>query len=140
MKILRYQMFIGIITPKVENSQYENTSWTKEIDGREVTITIHQVQDYLKSVSAPVIEIPVSEIYHMCCHEGKTDIKTIDRSEKSDLSYPIIIAKGLNGEWSMILDGHHRLFKAHNHKIEKIKAIVLDLNQSPREYQSMFGG
>lgn len=132
MRILNYNMFVN------ENKDYEETKWTADVDDKEVTITIHEVQDYLKSVNAPTIEIPVEEIYDMCCHEGKTDKQTIERSEKSDLSFPIIITKGSIGNWSMILDGHHRLFKAHNNGIEKIKAIVLDLKNAPKEYKVMF--
>lgn len=131
MKILNYKLF-------TENKDYEETYWMDEVDGEEVKVTIHEVQDYLKSVNAPTIEIPVDEIYHMCCHEGKTDKDTIERSERSDLNFPIIIAKGLSGNWSMILDGHHRIFKAHNHGIEKINAIVLDLKKSPKIYQNLF--
>ena len=74
----------------------------------------------------------------MCCHKGKSDKGTIERSERSDLNFPIIIAKGLNGDWSMILDGHHRLFKAHNHDVDKITAIVLDLKDAPMKYQDLF--
>lgn len=128
MRILNYSLFI-------ENKDYEETSWTSN-DGQKVTI--HEVQDYLKSINAPTIEIPVDEIYDMCCHEGKTDKGTIERSERSDLSFPIIIAKGLGGNWSMILDGHHRLFKAHNHSVSKIKATVLDLKEAPKIYQKLF--
>ena len=132
MRILNYDMFVN------ENKDYEETKWIADVDGKEVTISIHDVQDYLKSVNAPTIEIPVDEIYNMCCHEGKTDKQTIERSERSDLSFPIIIAKGTKGNWTMILDGHHRLFKAHNNGIKTIKAIVLDLKNAPKEYQVMF--
>ncbi len=55
MKILNYNLFL-------ENKYYEETSWTAEVDGKEVKVTIHEVQDYLKSVNAATIEIPVNEI------------------------------------------------------------------------------
>lgn len=131
MKILNYKLFI-------ENKDFEETYWTTEVNGKQVKVTIHEIQDYLKSVNAPTIEIPVDEIYDMCCHAEKTDEETIERSERSDLSFPIIIAKGINGNWTMILDGHHRLFKAHNNGVKKIKATVLDLKEAPRVYQKLF--
>ena len=118
----------------LESKDYEETSWT---DGG-VTITIQDVQKYLDEKEVPVIELDVEEIFPMCCHRDKTDKATIERSERSNLDYPIIIAKGLAGNWTMILDGHHRLFKAHNHGIDKIKARVLDLKEAPEEYQKMF--
>ncbi len=128
MKILNYKLFI-------ENKDYEETSWTSN-DGQKVTI--HEVQDYLKSINSPIVEISVDEIYDMCCHIGKTDNETIERSERSDLSFPIIIAKGVDKDWSMILDGHHRLLKAYNNGVDKIKALVLDLANAPKIYQELF--
>lgn len=113
---------------------YEETSWS---DG-DFTITIKEVQKFLDDNKVKITKIPVEEIFHMCCHRDKTDKKTIERAEKSNLDYPIIIAKGLAGQWTMILDGHHRLFKAHNNGIKNIKARILDLKEAPEEYQKMF--
>jgi hypothetical protein len=139
MKILSYNLFtIQKITPKVENNHYKDTSWTDTIDGKEVTITIQEIEDYLDSKNVNIIEIPVNEVFTMCAHKDKTDSETLKRSEQSDLSFPIIVAKGLDGKWSMILDGHHRLLKAHNQGEEMIKARVLDLMTAPKEYQKMF--
>ncbi len=122
----------------LEDKNYEETSWTDEVNGEEITITIQQVQKYLDSVNAPIEEIPVKDIFSKCCHRDKTDRETIERSERSNLDFPIIIVKKSNGEWGMILDGHHRLFKAHNNGIEKIKSRVLELDEAPIEYQVMF--
>ena len=74
----------------------------------------------------------------MCAHKDKTAKETLQRSELSDLNYPIIITKNLNGKWGMILDGHHRLLKAHNHGDKMIKAKILDLKFAPDEYKKMF--
>lgn len=139
MIILSYELFtIHKFTPKVENSHYKDTSWTDTIDGKEVTVTIQEVEDYLDSQNVPIIEIPVDEIFDMCAHKDKTDSETLSRSEQSELSFPIIIAKGIDGKWSMILDGHHRLLKAFNKGEKMIKARVLDLKTSPKEYQNIF--
>lgn len=116
---------------------YQDTYWSKNINGKEVTVTIHQVQDYLNKINAPVIEIPVKDIESMCIHVNKNDKETKERSEKSDLGYPIIIVKS-NNIYTMILDGHHRLLKAINHNLEKIKAKVLDLGTAPLEFREIF--
>ena len=109
-------------------------------NGQERTITIQEVQNYLDKINAPLIEIPVKDIYQMCCHRDKTDPETLARAERSNLDYPIIIAKGEDGRWTMILDGHHRLYKANAHGVEKIKARVLDLSLpgTPEDYKKMF--
>ena len=118
----------------LENKDYEETSWTDN----GITITIQEVQKYLDDNKVPTTKLDVEEIFPMCCHKDKTDKDTIERSERSNLDYPIIIAKGLSGNWTMILDGHHRLFKAHNNGIKTIKARVLDLKEAPEEYQKIF--
>lgn len=121
----------------IENNNYEDTSWTMEIDGKEKTITIHEIQDFLKNSS--IIDIKVDDIKSKCIHLNKTDKETFLRSQKSDLNYPIIICKGLDRKWGMILDGHHRLKKAIDNDINMIKAKVLDLKNSPDLYKKMFG-
>lgn len=118
---------------------YKNTSWTKEINGKEVTITIKDVEKYIEKEDIPTTKIPVDDIFDMCIHKNKNDKKTLKRSEQTNLKYPIIIAKDINGEYTMILDGHHRLLKAKNHNKENIKAKVIDLFEAPYKYKKMFG-
>lgn len=110
---------------------YKETSWTDD----DVTITIKEVEDYLKDEE--VIEIPVKEIADKCIHKDKKDKKTKDRAEASDLSFPIIITT-TKGKYGMILDGHHRLQKAINTEEKTIKAKVLNLDDAPKKYQEMF--
>ena len=131
MYIQRYLIFLN------ENNNYEETSWTKEIDCKEKTITIHEIQDFLKNEK--IVNIKVDDIKSKCIHLNKTDKKTLIRSQKSDLNYPIIICKGLDGKWGMILDGHHRLKKAIDNNVETIKAKILNLKNSPDLYKKMFG-
>jgi len=115
---------------------YTETKWTTKIDGKKETITIQQIQDYLKIQH--IIEIPVAEIEDLCIHKDKDDEETKLRSEKSDLSFSIIISKDLDGKYKMILDGHHRLLKAINTNQKNIKAKVLDLKDAPEIYKKMF--
>jgi hypothetical protein len=117
---------------------YQTTSWTDTIDGAEKTITIQEVEEYLDSVNAPVKEVEVDEIIHLCAHRDKTDTETLERSERANLSYPIIISRDKTGKYNMILDGMHRVLKAYNHKMLKIKARILDLREAPRDLQIMF--
>ena len=139
MRILRYEIFISkfIITEK-EDKNFDETSWTKKINGKDVTISISDVIKYLDDNNVGVIEIPVDEIKEKCIHRDKRDKETINRSEKSNLLYPILICKLKNGKWGMIIDGHHRLLKAINNGVEYIKARVIDLSTAPYEYTSMF--
>lgn len=119
-----------------DKNYYEETSWTMQVDGEDVTINIHQIQDYLKY--EPVIEIPVQEIENLCVHKNKKNKKTLKRSQESDLSFPIIISKNSNSDYNMILDGNHRLKKAIDNKIKYIKAKVLNLKDAPSDFKKMF--
>jgi hypothetical protein len=110
-------------------------SWTSR-DGK-ITIKIKDVIKYLDENNVPVVEIPVKDIFDKCVHKYKIDKETLDRSERSDLKFPIIVLKN-KGKYYMILDGHHRLLKAKNHNIDKIKARVFNLEDAPNEYKEVF--
>jgi hypothetical protein len=120
----------------LEYNNYKETLWTDKINGKDVTIKISEIEDYLKD--EPVIEILVDNIKDMSIHKDKKDEETKKRVESSDLNYPIIITKNIDGNYNMILDGHHRLQKAINSKEIIIKAKVLDLKTAPKKYQIMF--
>jgi len=132
MKLLRFKSYF-------ENKHYEETYWSKKINGKEVTITIKDVQNILDEKNVDVENIAVDDVSDMCVHKDKDDEKTLARSEKSNLDYPIIISKDLKGNLNMILDGHHRLLKAINNNHDNIKARILDLSKCSIEYQTMFG-
>jgi len=107
-------------------------SWT--VSG--ITIKIEDVQKYLDENNIQVVEIPIKYIFSLCAHIDKTDKRTLDRSERSDLKFPIIVLKK-NGKYHMILDGHHRLLKAKNNNIDKIKTRVFNLEDAPDEYKKV---
>lgn len=132
MKIIKsFKMFEG-------EDHYTSTSWTRDIDGVETTVTIGELEKYLEEKNVPVIELEVDKIFHLCAHKDKKDEKTLARIEEANLDYPIIVSRDLSGKYNRILDGMHRVLKAHNHKIMKIRAKVLDLKTSPKKYQIMF--
>jgi hypothetical protein len=120
-----------------ESNNYLETSWTCDIDGVEKTVSISEVEDYIKD--APIIGIPVNIIKGMCCHLGKSDEATLSRSNAANLDFPIIISKDVDGKYNMILDGHHRLLKAINNNVVTINAKVLDLSTAPILFKRMFG-
>lgn len=123
-----------------KESHYDETSWEIEINDKVVKVTIHDVQKFLDDINTPIVEISVNSIKDMCCHLGKTDDKTLKRSEDSNLSYPVIITEDNNGNYGMLLDGHHRLLKAFNNDIEKIKARILYIDEPnvPVEFKELF--
>jgi hypothetical protein len=122
----------------LENSNYQETSWTIEKGGREITIGINDIQKYLDNNNISIKEIPVNTIADMCIHKDKKDKKTLKRAQEADLKYPIIIARDSSGKYTMILDGHHRLKKAIDNGLSKIRARIIDLEKAPEEYKLLF--
>ena len=111
-------------------------SWTDTIDGKQVTITLSQILEYLKD--APVKEIDPKELEHLRVGAVKEpDEEHLKRINHGSLDYPIIVIASKN-RYKMLLDGNHRLQKALYNNIAKIKVKVLDLDTAPLSYQQMF--
>ena len=111
-------------------------SWTDTIDGKQVTITLPEVLEYLKNV--PVKEVNTKQLEHLRVGAvKKPDEAHLKRINQSNLDYPIIVIAS-QGKYKMLLDGNHRLQKALYNNIPKIKVKVLDLDTAPLSYQQMF--
>ena len=111
-------------------------SWTDTIDGKQVTITLSQILEYLKNV--PVKEVNTKQLEHLRVGAvKKPDEAHLKRINQSNLDYPIIVIAS-QGKYKMLLDGNHRLQKALYNNIPKIKVKVLDLDTAPLSYQQMF--
>ena len=77
--------------------------------------------------NTPVKEIdPKSIKYNFSGRQDSDPSKTKERVMKADLSYPIIVVKNKAGKIFAMLDGTHRLEKALNLGLDKIKTKILD--------------
>ena len=77
--------------------------------------------------NTPVKEIdPKSIKYNFSGRQDSDPSKTKERVMKADLSYPIIAVKNEAGKIFAMLDGTHRLEKALNLGLDKIKTKILD--------------
>jgi len=110
-----------------------DTSWTADIGGKKVTITLGDINVYLDENRVPVEEIDAESIEDILI---KTD-RDPNRVESADLDFPIIVSK-FNGNFYSVLDGQHRAVKSIQNNIPTIKARILDLNSAPEEYRKMF--
>jgi hypothetical protein len=105
------------------------TSWSIEIGGSEKSIGILELEELMSKLNSQQVEIPIDDIWHLCVHKSKRAKETKERSQESDLSFPIIICKDLEGNYSRILDGNHRLMKAKTLGEKYITAKVLELKE-----------
>ena len=74
----------------------------------------------------PVEEVDPKSINYDFSGRDEDSTKTKDRVTQADLSYPIIVVKNEKGKIFTILDGTHRLQKALNLNLDKIKTKILD--------------
>jgi hypothetical protein len=132
---MKYNQLISkYLKENMHGDNWKSTSWTDIINGKEITVTLQDLLGFIEN--DPIVEIPTKMLEPFALHRDKKDVETLKNIEKSDLQYPIIVLKKLNGY--QILDGHHRLQKAINNKISKIKARLIDLKKLPKEYGMIF--
>lgn len=120
---------------KMHGDRWAGTSWTDTMqDGRPITVTIQDIFNFSKNI--PVSEIDTGSLKSIALHNNKTDKETINNIQKANLDYPILVLK--KQDKTSILDGHHRLQKAINNNIPKIKAKVIDINSMPKDWKRLF--
>ncbi len=128
MIIKQYTTFIESI--KINENQRDNTSWE---DGG-IKLTLNDVIEYLDEIESPIVNIDIESVKPILIDAERDS----NRVENADLQYPIIVSKK-DGKYKAILDGNHRVAKSINNNIETIPARILDLDNAPEEYKSLFG-
>jgi hypothetical protein len=139
------------------NKELYKTEWVETFwqdttkDKKIITVSISDILKFSKHVA--VQELLVKNIKHLSLHKAKTDRSTLERVQKADLNYPIIVLNKTKDKIFLqkkkfndilpstpitILDGHHRLQKAINNKILTIKAKVIYLADMPKDWQWLF--
>jgi hypothetical protein len=126
-QIHRIQSMMGVI-----NEGLHDTSWQND-EGDKITL-----MDLLNATKdIPVKKISVNKIKSKLLTWDDDD-KEIDKIEKSNLQYPILIFVENNGEFISIIDGHHRAQKAVRKGLETIKAKVIPINSLPKDIRKVF--
>lgn len=89
------------------------------------------ISEVLELLSDP-IEINIDEIYHLGLYRSGISTREFNNAMNSDLSYPIIVS--FDEKYEMIIDGHHRLYKANYFCKNKITVRILDLKKVPEKF------
>jgi len=110
-----------------------DTSWEND-EGDKVTLI--DLLDATEDI--PVKNIPVDKIKSKLLTWDDDD-KEVDKIEKADLEYPILIFVDDNNKFISIIDGHHRAQKAVRHKLKTIKAKIIPINSLPKNFKKVFG-
>ena len=109
-----------------------DTSWENE-KGDKITLI-----DLLNATEEiPVQKISVEELKPYLL-SWDNDPEEIEKIEKADLQYPILIFVTSNGEFISIIDGHHRAQKAARKGLETIKAKIINIDCLPKHIRKVF--
>lgn len=126
-QINRIQSMMGVI-----NEGLHDTSWQND-EGDKITLT--DLLNVTKDI--PVKKISLNKIKSKLLTWDDDD-KEIDKIEKSNLQYPILIFVDDNNKFISIIDGHHRAQKAVRHKLKTIKAKLIPINSLPKNMRKVF--
>jgi hypothetical protein len=107
-----------------------DTYWELENGER---LTINDVNNYLDEQGVEVEELD-PKLFRDIIIDTKRDQNRVD---SADLDFPIIVTKK-DGEFTMVLDGQHRIVKCIQNGIETIKTRVLDLDTAPEKMKKIF--
>ena len=149
---LLLQQAYQLVCESMHGDNWAKTSWEDTTkDGKHIKVTFKDILKFAKDI--PVEELSVEDLEYLALHKTKTDHETLANIQKANLDYPILIlhkSKDKQSQypssWALIqhyglvsiLDGHHRLQKAINNKVETIKAKMLHLAEMPKDWQELF--
>lgn len=115
------------------NEGLDDTSWTNRNDE---TVTLKQILDLTKNIK--VSEIETEKLKNIVLNwEGNSE--EIEKIEKSDLQYPILILMNDDKTIKYILDGNHRVQKSIRYNLPTVKAKFIQYSKLPKWIQNILG-
>ena len=125
------KLILEVLLEENWNESINNTAGVEDTDEKfkdgsdfRIKFKVSDVIDLAKNKS--IKEIDPKDINYDFSGRDEDSTKTKDRVTQADLSYPIIVVKNEKGKIFTILDGTHRLQKALNLNLDKIKTKILD--------------
>ncbi len=115
------------------NEGLNDTSWTRHHDQ---TVTLRQILDLTKDIK--VKEIETEKLKKIVLSwDGNTE--EIEKIEKSDIQYPVLILVNDNNTIKYILDGNHRIQKSIKYNLPTVKAKLIKFSKLPKWVQNILG-
>jgi hypothetical protein len=118
---------------QILNEGLDDTSWTDE---NNETVTLRQILDLTSDI--PVQEIDTEQLKSIVLSwDGNTE--EIEKIEKSDIRYPVLILMNDDGTIKYILDGNHRIQKSIRYELPTVKAKLIKFSELPEWVQRILG-
>ena len=118
----------------ITESQYKLL--TEDLDDKwkrdDVEVTLRQLLNITKDV--PVKSIPTDLLKDKVL-DWDNDPAEMEKVEKSDLQYPVLIIVNDEFKIEYILDGNHRVQKSIKHGIPNVDVKLIKLSDLPNDFQ-----
>ena len=109
-----------------------DTYWINK-EGKKTTLI--DLLDATKDIEVKKISIGWLEPHILNWNNKKEEIEKI---EKADLRYPILIFVDNEGEFISIIDGHHRAQKAIRHQMKSIDGKIIPIDSLTADIREVF--
>ena len=111
----------------------KDTSWTNLKDE---TVTLEQILELTKDIKVQEIE---TEKLKSIVLNWDGNPEEIEKIEKSDIQYPVLILMNDDNTIKYILDGNHRIQKSIKYKLPTFKAKLIKFSKLPKWVQNILG-
>jgi len=100
------------------------------------TVTLKELLDIVKDI--PITKMSTKKLIKRALHADNPDEQK--NIEKADLKYPVLILVNDDESIKFIVDGHHRIQKAHKHKLPTVNAKLIKFSELPKKFREVLGG
>ena len=108
-------------------------SWTNRNDE---TVTLRQILELTKDIKVQEFE---TEKLKKIVLNWDENYEEIEKIEKSDLQYPVLILMNDDNTIKYILDGNHRIQKSIKHNLPTVKAKLIKFSNLPTWVKNILG-
>jgi hypothetical protein len=108
-------------------------SWTNRNDE---TVTLRQILELTKDIK--VQEFETEKLKNLVLNWDE-NYEEIEKIEKSDLQYPVLILMNDDNTIKYILDGNHRIQKSIKHNLPTVKAKLIKFSNLPTWVKNILG-
>jgi hypothetical protein len=125
--------FIKTTIREFLNEGLKDTSWTNLKDE---TVTLKQILKLTKDIK--IQKIKTKKLKSIVLNwDGNPE--EIEKIEKSDIRYPVLILMNDDNTIKYILDGNHRIQKCIKYKLPTVGAKLIKFSKLPKWVQNILG-
>ena len=109
-----------------------NDKWTRGKD----TVTLKQLLKITKDI--PVTKMLTKKLMKHALHGDNPE--EMNKIDKTNLKYPVLVLVNDNDSIKYILDGHHRIQKANKNNFKSVNVKLVKFSELPKEFKKVLGG